>query len=132
MIEYGRIIGPNGQSYVAQGATVRGRHVAGYPKGSALQDWHGRTLMDCRFDVLEEWRSPDDFGDARYVVAWRLTNGRAIVGLSMGDGMLFRGELVYGIENDSDLRQAAIAEADYWQQVDWEEHQIEQEELCEA
>jgi hypothetical protein len=129
MREYGRIQ-HNGQSFVNLGAVVERRHVAGYAKGSRLTTWDGRrTLLDCRFQVFDEWR--DYWGDPIYVVGWKLTNGRAIVGLSLGDGMLFRGELVDDCLDDDDVRRAALAEAEHWADLDREDTERDQAEQLE-
>jgi len=125
MREYGRIT-HNGHSFVAQGATVEGNHVTGYQRGRALTTWQGQTMIDCRFFEFETYRRPGDFGDECRAVAWLLPQGRAIVGLSLGDGMLFRGELVRGVSGLDELRILAESEANYWVEIDYEDH-VEQE-----
>lgn len=125
MLEYGRIE-HNGQSFVNLGAVVQGKHVTGYQRGNVLTTWQGRTMVESRFLEFDEYYCAGEFGDKCRAVAWLLTNKRAIVGLSLGDGMLFRGELVTQIESREELQSAAENEALYWLRIDADDYERDQ------
>ena len=95
-IEIG-IIEHSGREFVALGASVIGNHVTGYTvfdgRDIRLTTWCGATMLACRTEVVEQ------YWDGSFALLFRLTRGRFIVGYSLGDGMLFRGEL---IEDDED------------------------------
>ena len=124
------IISHNGREFAAIGASVNGRHVTGYIKpGSrygvtALTQWGPRIMLECRCHVAEYYRHVNEFGDSGEALVFTLAtrNGetRHIVGYSLGDGMLFRGELITGYAtDDADYQAKQIA-------LDWIERDEEQ------
>lgn len=116
-IEVG-IIEHNGREFSALGATTIGRHVTGYTADShghlVLKTWCGQTMIDCRSEVVQH------FWSETFSMMFRLTRGRFIVGYSLGDGMLFRGELLTNSDEDNARRQALII-ADYFAELDAED-----------
>jgi hypothetical protein len=118
-IEVG-IIEHNGREFSALGATTIGRHVTGYTKvvnGELhLSTWCGQTMIDCRSEVIQR------FWSDTFAMMFRLTKGRFIVGYSLGDGMLFRGELITDSDEDDARRQALII-ADYFAELDAEDEE---------
>lgn len=134
-------ISHDGNSYSAGGASVSGRDIAAYVKidkagNRSLTTWTGQTLLDCRsFVAGEYWTESNDDTQA---LVFRLTQGRAIVGYSLGDGMLFRGELIeiperYGTTWDHSesadwLSNQANQVAERWIEIDHEDYLQDQEE----
>lgn len=57
----------------------------------SLHTFEGKMILAARCEVVGLYRT-ESYGRTEALV-FRLTNGRAIVGYSLGDGMLFRGEL---------------------------------------
>lgn len=90
-IEVG-IIEHDGHEFSALGATVQGRSITGYTKlvdgGIHLTTWCGKTTLSSRCEIIER------FWSGSLALIFRLSRGRFIVGYSLGDGMLFRGELL--------------------------------------
>lgn len=92
------IITHEGKEFRAGGASVVGKHVTGYLRAGssryklALATFCGQTMLECRAEIVERYRLR--WGDETEAIVFRLTNGRAIVGYSLGEGMLFRGELI--------------------------------------
>ena len=120
-----------GQAFTAAGSSTAGEHVTAYDTGgSTLSSFTGRTLIRGR---RVEPRNCRRYPEGAYPVAFQLPSrrGRAmfLVGYSLGQGMLFRGELKgYRIDPyDSgildDVRADAIAAADYWADRDEEDRQ---------
>ena len=68
-------------------------------------------MIDCRSEVVQR------FWSDTFAMMFRLTKGRFIVGYSLGDGMLFRGELVTDSDEVDAHRQALII-ADYFAELD--------------
>lgn len=119
-------------------------HITAYCRGSAdqgyydLTDWNGKTILavSCsRISVVfaywnEVWGTP-------YAITYRLPNNRGwIVGYSLGDGCLFRGEYFAPSDrildyDDSDAERYAKAVAEYWIERDAEDEERFQEELRE-
>lgn len=112
------IIEHNGREFSALGATAIGHHVTGYTTDShghlVLKTWCGQTMIDCRSEVVKH------FWSDTFAMMFRLTRGRFIVGYSLGDGMLFRGELLTDSDEDNARRQALII-ADYFAELDAED-----------
>jgi hypothetical protein len=126
--EHGREVGVtehDGHQLRALGSSVVGDQVAGYyVKGpnrwtGILKTWCGKVMMECRAEQVEEYRSPD--GDKTFGVAFQLKGGRFIVGYCLGEGMLFRGELVRA-RDAIEARRICESVCDYWQRVDQEDH----------
>lgn len=102
-IEVG-VIDHEGREFSALGATVNGRHITGYTKQNgrdiSLTSWCGKTTLATRCEVVQEYWS------GSLALMFRLPRNRFIVGHSLGDGMLFRGELLTDF-NEDDARQMA-------------------------
>ena len=118
-IEVG-IIEHNGREFSALGASVQGRHVTGYTADAhghlVLKTWCGQTMLATRSEVVQR------FWSDTFAMMFRLTRGRFIVGYSLGDGMLFRGELLTDSDEDNARRQALII-ADYFAELDAEDEE---------
>lgn len=113
------IVTNGGRVYAAFGASVQGHNVTAYTRndecGLVLTRWDGGTMLACRSEVLREYH------DGSLAIVFRLTNDRYIVGYALGDeGMLFRGELLLGCDEERARREAA-ALAEYWSQIDAED-----------
>src|SRR5687767_10352018 len=99
------------REFSALGSTVLGRHITGYTKHRSgelvLSTWCGKTMLDCRSEVVERYWS------GALAIMYRLTQGRFVVGYALGEGgMLFRGELLVGCDEDEARHQARrIADA---------------------
>ena len=100
----GGVIGHEGRTFAALGASVQGRNVTGYQKTKngevTLTTWSGEITLACRSEVVEE------FHDGALVLLFRLTKGRFVVGYSLGQEMLFRGELLSDCDDDEARRMA--------------------------
>ena len=114
------IIEHEGREFSALGATVCGLSITAYTSEShghlSLKTWCGQTMLVCRSTVVETYWS------GAFVVFFRLTSDRYIVGYSLGDGMLFRGELLIDVSDDEAKRQAKNL-ADYWAERDAEDEE---------
>jgi len=126
-IEIG-ILEHEGHEYAAYGATVVRRDITAYIKFKRghywLTSWTGGTKLDCRSEVIER------FWDGSLALMFRLPKGRFIVGYALGDdGMLFRGELIDGCDED-DARHHAIMLSQNWAEADQMDE--EEAELAEA
>lgn len=118
-IEVG-IIEHEGREFAALGATVVGRSVTGYTRlvhgEIRLSTWCGQTMLAARCEVIERYWSDS------LALMFRLTSGRFIVGYALADnGMLFRGELVIGDEDDA--RSTARQLADRFAEIDAEDEE---------
>ncbi len=128
-VEYG-IIEHEGREFAALGASVVGRNITGYTKGDrygiTLTTWCGKTMLDCRCEIVERYWS------GSMALMFRLPHGRFIIGYALGEcGMLFRGELIDNCSDDDARRQAAYL-AKYFGDVDAEDEEAFQAELAEA
>ena len=128
-IEIG-IIEHDGREFVALGASVVGRNLTGYTKsdrrGITLATWCGKQMLDCRCEIVERYWS------GSLALMFRLTKGRFIVGYALNDdGMLFRGELIEGFDED-DARREAYRIANYFADLDAEDEEAFQAELIDA
>jgi len=110
--------------------------LTGYMKGSRLTDWHSkdlgwRTFSEDKSHYLSET-------DQKYytVVLEKelktmgrdgLFKKRYAAGVSMGDGMLFRGETSTSWDLE-EAQEAANQIAEYWAEVDYEDALKDQEE----
>jgi len=110
------VIEHEGRSFAALGASVQDRHVTGYTRPSArdihLSTWCGKAMLACRSTII------DKYHDGSLVLMFRLTGGRFIVGYALGEkGMLFRGELATGCDDDV-AKDAARRIADRFAELD--------------
>ncbi len=127
MLEYGVVVGPQGQRCQAMGASVHGDHVTGYLASDslALTQWAGKTMLVCRAEVVETYRH-EWIGDPMAIV-YRLGKGRWIVGYALGHGMLFRGRLLLDCD-EREAKMMAKQEAEYWWDLDAEDDERDQAE----
>jgi hypothetical protein len=93
------------------------------PGRASLATWDGATILAARCTVV---RSYDTWDGRAEAVAFRLGSCRWIVGLSMGEGMLFRGELAECADL-GDASEAARAEAERWLAIDETDRIAEEE-----
>lgn len=126
-IEIG-IIEHEGHEFAALGASVIGRNITGYTKqdhyGTRLQTWCGKTMLDARCTIVKRYWS------GSLALMYRLPRGRFIVGYSLGDGMLFRGELISNYTEGEARRQASIL-AEFFAYQDNEDEESFQAKLAE-
>ena len=134
----------NGHWYSSGGSSVCGRNLTAYVKelktGShsggllisvALTRWSGAVLLEvesarCKCGS-EYFCDPEQFQSVR-ALAIRLTHGRWIVGASMGDGMLFRGEVTTPNTDEREALHLAESIAEDFSRLDWEDFERDQEE----
>ena len=119
------IIEHEGHEFAAYGATVVRRDITGYIKVKSghywLATWAGGTLLDCRSEVIGR------YWNGGLALMFRLPRGRFIVGYSLGDdGMLFRGELIDGCDEDEARHHCLMVSAN-WMELDAEEEEAELE-----
>ena len=118
------VIEHESSEYAAFGASVEGRNVIAYTKVQnghiRLCRWCGQTMLASRWEIVEGYR------DGALALMFRLTHGRFIIGYALGDdGMLFRGELFVG--RDDEARRMAqrlahrFAELDAEDELRWED-----------
>ena len=117
------IIEHNGHEYAAYGATVVRRDITAYLKFKRghywLATWAGGTMLDCRSEVVERYWS------GGLALLFRLPRGRFIVGYALGDdGMLFRGELIDGCDED-EARHHCLMVSENWVEVDQMDEEAE-------
>lgn len=116
------IIEHNGQRFAANGATCDGRRLTAYVKADrfgrvTLTDWKGGALVTLR--VLHgNAFTVNEFGETGDALLLRCGRGHYIGGLSLGSGMLFRGEHFTADNDDEAVRLAneyarCVAELDY-------------------
>jgi hypothetical protein len=114
---------PKRQPFGSPGSSVHESNVTGYTGGryhTILKSSDGRTILDARSEVAQEYRS-DEQGTT-YALAFALPRGRWIIGYALGLGeMLFRGELRTDLADDSEARQAARDVAERLIELDAEE-----------
>jgi hypothetical protein len=95
------------------------KDVAAYANANGeLTDWHGAVILSGRPATIKRYRLRD--GETEAVVIRFGNCGRAIAGYSLGEGMLFRGELCYANE---DAEQTARNVSEYWIDRDAEDEQ---------
>ncbi|OYW17865.1 MAG: hypothetical protein B7Z55_11700 [Planctomycetales bacterium 12-60-4] len=128
-IEVG-IIEHEGREFAALGASVVGRNITGYTKGDrygiTLTTWCGKTMLDCRCEIVERYWS------GSMALMFRLPRGRFVIGYALGEsGMLFRGELIDDCTDD-DARRQAVYLAQFFGDIDAEDEEAYQAELAEA
>ncbi len=119
-IEIG-IIEHEGREFSALGATVVGHQVTGYTRlvngDIHLSTWCGQTMLACRCEVIER------FWSGSLALMFRLPRGRFICGYALAEtGMLFRGELLLGCDED-DARSAARQLSDRFAGLDTEDEE---------
>ena len=119
-IEIG-VIEYEGHEFSALGASVVGPDITGYTRLEGrhitLATWCGRTMLDCRCEVVER------FWSGSLAIMFRLPRGRFIVGYALGDdGMLFRGELLTGAD-ESEARRDAIRISHHFAELDAEDEE---------
>lgn len=117
-IEFG-IIEHKGHEFTAMGSSVVGTDITGYTRLDkrhiTLTTWFGKTMFDCRCEVIERLWS------GSLALMFRLPKGRFIIGYALGDdGMLFRGELLTGAD-ESEARRAAVSNSHYFSELDAED-----------
>ena len=110
--------------------------LTGYMKGQWLTDWHGKNLgWKLEREVASYRNSESDQEYEVIVLAKELKKmspsgffvKRYAAGVSMGDGMLFRGETcVEWIEEDA--VDAAKSIGEYWMDLDQEDYEKDQRE----
>jgi hypothetical protein len=94
--------------------------------GITLTTWCGKTLLDCRCEIVERYWS------GSLALMFRLPRGRFIIGYALGEsGMLFRGELIDNCTEDDARRQAAYL-AQFFGDIDADDEEAFQAELAEA
>ena len=121
------IVEHQGKQFAAYGASVNGKEISAYHgKNFTLTDWGSRVILDCRCSVVQKFRLR--WGDEAFALVFKLTNGRAIVGYSLGERMLFRGELVDETD-ERELKRLAIGISEHWIERDEEDDDDFQEEL---
>ena len=113
-IEVG-VIEHEGLEFTALGASVIGPDITGYTHRNkhhiSLTTWCGKTMLDCRCEVIET------FWSGSLALMFRLPKGRFIIGYALGDdGMLFRGELTNA--DESEARGAAIRISHHFAELD--------------
>ena len=128
-IEFG-IIEHNGHEFVAIGASTIGREITSYTKetrdGIKLTTWNGKTMLDCRCEIVERYWS------GTLALMFRLSHGRFIVGYALSEeGMLFRGELIDNCDEEDARREARFI-SDRFAELDAEDEEAFQNELLEA
>jgi len=128
-IEIG-VIEHKGREFVALGSSVVGRNITGYTKGDrtsiTLTTWCGKTMLDCRYEIVERYWS------GSLALMFRLPRGRFIIGYALSEsGMLFRGELIGDCTEDDARCQAAYL-AQFFGDLDAEDEEAFQAELTEA
>jgi hypothetical protein len=112
------------QPFGAPGSSVKGSEVTGYTGGrgrqhTVLKSSDGRTILDARSEVAQEYQHEDG---TTYALVFALPRGRWIIGYALGLGeMLFRGELRTDLANDVDARLAARDVAERLIELDAEE-----------
>jgi hypothetical protein len=112
------VIDHNGNIFAAFGSSVYRRHLTAYARQRRgriiLTRWDGGTMLACRSEIVREYQ------DGSTALMFRLTQGRFIIGYDLGDGMLFRGELVTDC-HEEDARREAITIAEHWMEIDAED-----------
>jgi hypothetical protein len=113
------IIDHQGRCFAAFGSSVNGQNITAYTRlrdgCPSLTRWDGSTMLACRSEIVREYH------DGSIALIFRLTNRRFIVGYALGDdGMLFRGELLSGCDED-DARHEALAISEHWMEIDAED-----------
>ena len=113
------VVTHEGNVFAAFGAGVNDHNITAYTRREgrriALTRWDGGTMLACRCEVVREYH------DGSLALVYRLTNDRHVVGYALGDdGMLFRGELLVGCDQDR-ARLEALALAEYWSGIDAED-----------
>lgn len=125
------VIEHEGNRFAADGATCDGVRLTAYVKDCgdrvALTNWVGQRLVVLRkVEGGREWRVNDD-GDTAETLCLRCSRGRFIGGLSLGDGMLFRGE-VFEADSDAEAIGLANEEARIFAEADYEDSLRDQQE----
>lgn len=110
------VIEHEGRVLAAFGASVNGRSVTAYTKVQnghlRLCRWSGQTMLASRWEVVDEYH------DGSLTLIFRLTSGRFVIGYALSDdGMLFRGELLVGCDDD-EARRVARRLADHFAELD--------------
>lgn len=119
-IEVG-IIEHNGHQFSAYASMTCGRQVNGYLKYKCgrywLTRWSGEAML-YRGEIVER------FWNGAFAIMFRLPKKRFLVGYGLGDGMLFRGELIDNCTDD-DARRYALQLSDNWAELDAEDEEAE-------
>lgn len=127
-IEVG-ILTHNGHDYASYGSTICGRQITGYLKMDRgeyqLTRWNGEVMLTGRCEIVKE------FWSGAEALMFRLPRGRFVVGYALGEGMLFRGELIDNC-TDEEARNHAWMIADNFAELDLEDEEAFQAELAET
>jgi hypothetical protein len=128
MLEYG-VIEHGGNRFQAGGAFCNGHDLTAYVKSAVsgrmvLSNWSGKDLIELRCSHGESW-IVNDFRDEAMTILLNCGKGHWIGGLSLGEGMLFRGEH-FTADNAEDAMQTADSIAERWAQIDYEDFQQDQ------
>ncbi len=120
-IELG-VIEHDGREFSALGASVIGTDITGYTRQKnrhiTLMTWCGKTMLDCRCEVVET------FWSGSLALIFRLAKGRFIIGYALGDdGMLFRGELLTDAD-ESEARRTAVRISHHFSELDAEDDEV--------
>lgn len=102
-----------------------GRYTKEDRYGITLTSLCGKTMLDCRCEIVERYWT------GSLALMFRLPRGRFIIGYALGDGMLFRGELIDECTDDDARRQAAYL-AQFFGDLDAEDEEAFRAELAEA
>jgi hypothetical protein len=124
-IEVG-ILTHNGNTFASYGSTICGRQVTGYLKKDRgeyqLTRWDGEVMLTGRCEIVKE------FWSSSIAIMFRLPRGRYIVGYALGEGMLFRGELIDHCTED-EARSHAWMVSDNFAELDLEDEEAELSEV---
>lgn len=94
-----------------------------------LHDWHGQTILDCRVQIVREYRTQDG---PTYALVFILPHSRRfIAGYALDlSGMLFRGELCPADYELHNAREEAEQLSEYWMEIDARDDEEFQAELA--
>lgn len=124
-IEVG-ILTHNGHDYAALGATICGHQITAYLKKDRgeyqLTRWNGEVMLTGRCEAVKE------FWSGALALMFRLSRNRFVVGYALGEGMLFRGELINGC-TDEEARNHAWMISDNFAELDLEDEEAELSEV---
>ncbi len=113
-----------GNEFAAFGSTISKRSITAYLKKDRgtfhLTRWNGEVMLACRCEVVKE------FWCGSMALLFRLPRSKYVVGYGLGDGMLFRGELIDGCDEET-ARSHAWMIADNFAMLDMEDAEAEVE-----
>jgi hypothetical protein len=112
------------------------KHVTGYMKGQWLTDWHSKNLGWKLHREISSFRNTETDQEYEVVVLVKELKKmspsgffvqRYTAGVSMGEGMLFRGETCTEW-TEEDAIDAAKSIGEYWMDIDQQDYEKDQEE----